>query len=247
MISCYRHPSSWQRRSSFCVSCSYPHQTIGPLLLAPAPTIHPHMDEASSYLAAARNLNGCCSRAVRTGRRACPLTATTHHASPTDQTANIYANGSHPAGASGKAVRTWRQARLIVQPETLLAWHHQLFRLFWRHKSQAKSTQAKVAAETMALIKQLARDKRRWGAERIRVELPKLDLHVCKRTIQKDIRHVRTPHSRGQSWATFRHSCWGDLGGLGPAISCTSLTCASGRSVRFSSWNCHRGRSSTSG
>jgi hypothetical protein len=71
MISCYRHPSSWQRRSSFCVSCSHPHQTIGPLLLAPAPTIHPKMDEASSYLTTARNLNGCCSREVRTGRREC--------------------------------------------------------------------------------------------------------------------------------------------------------------------------------
>jgi putative transposase len=110
-----------------------------------------------------------------------------------------------------RAVRTWRRALLIVQPETLLAWHRQLFRLFWRHKSKAKSTHAKVAAETIALIKQMARDNRLWGAERIRGELLKLDIHVCKRTIQKYMRHVRTPHSRGQSWATFLRTHAGEI------------------------------------
>lgn len=112
-----------------------------------------------------------------------------------------------------RAVRTWRRALLIVQPETLLTWHRQLFRLFWRHKSKAKSTQAKVAAETIALIRQMARDNRLWGAERIRGELLKLDIHVCKRTIQKYMRHVRTPHSCwGKLGNLPAHSCWGKLG-----------------------------------
>jgi hypothetical protein len=40
----------------------------------------------------------------------------------------------------------------------------------------------------------------------MRGELLKLGIHVCKRTIQKDMRNARTPRSRGQSWATFlRH------------------------------------------
>ena len=70
-----------------------------------------------------------------------------------------------------KAVRTWSQALLIVQPETLLKWHRQVFRLFWNHRSKPKSTQAKVAAETVALIREMARNNRLWGAERIRGEL----------------------------------------------------------------------------
>ncbi len=86
-----------------------------------------------------------------------------------------------------KAVRTWRQTLLIVQPETLLRWHRQGFRLFWKRKSKAKSTQAKVAAETIALIKTMASNNRLWGAERIRGELLKLDIRVCKRTIQNVI------------------------------------------------------------
>jgi putative transposase len=110
-----------------------------------------------------------------------------------------------------RAVRTWRQALLIVQPETLLTWHRQGFRFFWRHKSKTKSTQAKVAAETIALIKQMARDNRLWGAERLRGELLKLGIHVCKRTIQKYMRHVRTPGSRGQSWATFLRNHAGQI------------------------------------
>jgi hypothetical protein len=41
-----------------------------------------------------------------------------------------------------------------------------------------------------------------WGAERIRGELLKLDIHVCKHTIQKYMRQVRSPRPRGQRWAT---------------------------------------------
>src|SRR3712207_1475361 len=35
-------------------------------------------------------------------------------------------------------IRAWRQALLIVQPETLLRWHRQGFRLFWRRKSRPR-------------------------------------------------------------------------------------------------------------
>ena len=110
-----------------------------------------------------------------------------------------------------KAVRAWRQTLLIVQPETLLRWHRQGFRLFWKHKSKPKSTQAKVAAETIALIKEMASNNRLWGAERIRGELLKLDIRVYKRTIQKYMRDVRTPRSRGQNWATFLRNHAGEM------------------------------------
>ncbi len=100
-------------------------------------------------------------------------------------------------------VRTWRQALLIVQPETLLRWHRQGFRLFWRDKSKAISAKPKVAAETIALIKEMAKDNRLWGAERIRGELLKLGIRVCKRTIQKYMKQARVLHPRGQTWSTF--------------------------------------------
>jgi putative transposase len=55
----------------------------------------------------------------------------------------------------------------------------------------------------VALIKEMARDNRLWGAERIRGEMLKLGLRVCKRTIQKYMRQVRTAKPRGQNWKTF--------------------------------------------
>jgi len=102
-----------------------------------------------------------------------------------------------------RLVRTWQQTLLIVQPDTLLRWHRELFRLYWKHKSKAPAHKPKVAAETIALIREMATNNRLWGAERIRGELLKLGLHVCKRTIQKYMRTVRIHQPRGQKWATF--------------------------------------------
>ena len=72
-----------------------------------------------------------------------------------------------------------------------------------KHKSKAPAHQPKVASATIALIRQMAKGNRLWGAERIRGELLKLGIHVCKRTIQKYMRTVRTRQPRGQKWATF--------------------------------------------
>src|SRR5439155_18692192 len=103
-------------------------------------------------------------------------------------------------------VRTWKHALFIVQPETLLRWHRQGFKLFWKYRSRATSPKPRISQETVALIQEMARDNRLWGAERIRGELLKLGIRVCKRTIQKYMRPVRTSRPRGQTWSTFLHT-----------------------------------------
>jgi hypothetical protein len=105
-----------------------------------------------------------------------------------------------------RAVRAWKQTLFIVQPETLLRWHRELFRMYWKRRSKASSHKPKVSVETIALIREMAKENRLWGAERIRGELLKLGMHVCKRTIQKYMRDVRTLQPRGQKWATFVHN-----------------------------------------
>ncbi|HKF36196.1 MAG TPA: hypothetical protein VKB35_04790, partial [Ktedonobacteraceae bacterium] len=79
-----------------------------------------------------------------------------------------------------------------------LHWHRELFRLYWKHKSKATSRKPKVAEETIALIREMAKNNRLWGAERIRGELLKLGLRVCKRTIQKYFNHARPHQGSGQ-------------------------------------------------
>ncbi len=98
---------------------------------------------------------------------------------------------------------TWASALIIVQPETVLRWHRQGFRLLWRRDSAAPTRTSRIPAETVALIRQMATENRLWGAERIRGELLKLDLRVGKRTIQKYMRQARPPRQPGQTWATF--------------------------------------------
>jgi transposase InsO family protein len=102
-----------------------------------------------------------------------------------------------------RMARTWKQALFLVQPETLLRWHRELFRLFWKRKTKACARKSKLLPETICLIKEMAAKNRLWGAERIRGELLKLDIRVSKRTIQKYMGPIRRKRPNGQSWKTF--------------------------------------------
>jgi len=110
-----------------------------------------------------------------------------------------------------RLVRGWRAALLIVQPDTLLRWHRQGYRLVWRVRSATALKRPQVSKETIALIKRMAAENRQWGAERIRGELLKLGIHVGKRTVQRHMRTTRAPHPRGQTWATFLHNHVADV------------------------------------
>jgi putative transposase len=140
-------------------------------------------------------------------------------------------------------VRTWRQALLVVQPDTLLAWHRAGFRAVWRRKSRPGPGRPPLPAEAIALIRRMAAENPLWGAERIRGELGKLGLRVAKRAIQTYLPPSRAPRPRGQSWATFlrnhAHEIW----------ACDFLqvvTCASVRCSRISLSRSAHGASSMS-
>jgi len=102
--------------------------------------------------------------------------------------------------------RRWREALAIVKPDTLLGWHRQGFRLYWRHKSRTTQREPQIAQETIDLIRQMAVENRLWGAKRIVGELKKLGIHVSRRTVQRYMRQARKslpPRQSGQTWATF--------------------------------------------
>jgi len=98
----------------------------------------------------------------------------------------------------------WRNALVLIKPDTLLHWHRQGFRLFWRQRSRKKSPSPPcLAAEVVGLIRRMATENRLWGAERIRGELLKLGISVAKRTVQRYMRKVRTAPPDGQRWSSF--------------------------------------------
>jgi transposase InsO family protein len=100
----------------------------------------------------------------------------------------------------------WRQALVIVQPQTLIRWHRQGFRLFWRWKSAPG--RPPIPPDLQALIRRMARDNPMWGEERIANELRlKLGLRVSPRTVRKYLpkRFDRAPNHGipSQRWVTF--------------------------------------------
>ena len=104
----------------------------------------------------------------------------------------------------------WQQALHIVQPDTLLRWHRDLFRRYWRRKSKPEKRDPHISTETIELIQQMARENRLWGAERIRGELLKLGVKVSKRTIQKYMLKERQNRT-GQTWSTFLKNHFRDI------------------------------------
>jgi hypothetical protein len=106
----------------------------------------------------------------------------------------------------------WRSAVLLVKPETVLRWHREGFRLFWKRRAKpTKLREPRVHADTIELIRRIARENRLWGAERIRGELLELGIRVAKRTIQRYMRGAAgTTPPRGQNWHSFlrNHTVW---------------------------------------
>jgi putative transposase len=103
-------------------------------------------------------------------------------------------------------IRGWREALIVVKPDTLIGWHRLGFKLFWRRKSRVRQGRPQTAEETIALIEEMAIHNRTWRAKRIQGELLKLGIKVSKETIKKYMRRVRKglpPFKRSQTWATF--------------------------------------------
>lgn len=91
---------------------------------------------------------------------------------------------------------------LLVSPATLLRWHRQCFRFYWRWKSRAKSGRPRIDRATIELIKRMARENVLWGAPRIHGELMRLGIAISQSTVAKYLPRRRYPGG-GQSWRTF--------------------------------------------
>ena len=100
----------------------------------------------------------------------------------------------------------WKSALVVVTPETLIRWHRQGFRLFWRWQSQPG--RPPIPAALQALIRHMARDNPTWGEERVANELLlKLGLRVSPRTVRKymppRLAPSRSTRGPSQRWLTF--------------------------------------------
>jgi putative transposase len=79
----------------------------------------------------------------------------------------------------------WRPLLVVVRPDTLVRWHRQGFRLFWRGRSR-RPGRPRIPVSLQDLIADMARANQTWGEERIAAELLlKLGVAVSPRTVRR--------------------------------------------------------------
>lgn len=98
----------------------------------------------------------------------------------------------------------WRNALVIVKPETFIGWHKRAFQIFWRLKSRGGRPQ--IPRTLRALIAEMVHQNPTWGEARVASELAlKLDIRVSPRTVRAYWPQDLSPN-RGhpsQRWMTF--------------------------------------------
>ena len=98
--------------------------------------------------------------------------------------------------------RVWPQClnvMVLVKPATIVRWHRQGFRLYWRWRS--RSGRPSVDREVRDLIRHVNSANPLWGAPRIRGELLKLGIQVSQATVAKYmVRRVGRP---SPTWRSF--------------------------------------------
>ena len=94
----------------------------------------------------------------------------------------------------------WRESLHIVQPETVVRWHRQGFRYYWRWKSRGRG-RPKLDPEIRALIRRMCQANPLWGAPRVHGELLMLGIEISEATVSKYMVRRRGPPS--QTWRAF--------------------------------------------
>ena len=99
-------------------------------------------------------------------------------------------------------LKTWRETLMIVKPDTVIAWHRNGWRFYWRRKiRQGKPGRPKISPEVIDLIRRMSRDNVTWGAPRIKSELALLGFDVAESTVARHmVRHTEKP---SQTCRTF--------------------------------------------
>lgn len=96
----------------------------------------------------------------------------------------------------------WKTALVLVQPETVVRWHREGFRLYWRWISKANRGRPRIDPDLRKLIRRMAMENG-WRAKRIHAELEKLGFVVSISTVARYLPPAGRRDGERQPWATF--------------------------------------------
>ena len=88
---------------------------------------------------------------------------------------------------------------MLVKPATVIQWHRQGFRLYWRWHS--RSGRPSVDREVRKLIREMSSANSLWGAPRMHGELLKLGIEISLATVAKYM--VRRRDTPSPTWRSF--------------------------------------------
>ena len=97
-----------------------------------------------------------------------------------------------------------------LHPDTVVRWHRQGFRFYWRWKSRSpKPGRPPVDTEIRKLIRQMQSANVGWGAPRIHGELLKLGIEVSQATVSKYVIVLNERHLRRilGEYISYYHTC----------------------------------------
>ena len=99
----------------------------------------------------------------------------------------------------------WKQALVLMQPETVVGWHRAGFKLYWKWLSRHRSPGGRrcVSKELRELIFRMVAENQTWGAPRIHGELKMLGFNISERTVLRWMRRAPRHPEPAKRWAAF--------------------------------------------
>ena len=99
----------------------------------------------------------------------------------------------------------WRSALVLIQPATVLKWHREGYRRYWRRRSGGIGGRPRIPRSHISLIRRISSDHPEWGEDRIALELKaKLGVEHAPSTIRP---YMMTRKEDGgpasSTWRTF--------------------------------------------
>jgi len=97
----------------------------------------------------------------------------------------------------------WKQALLIVQPETVVRWYRAGFKAYWQWISRKRVRAGRKPKELRELIFRMVAENPTWGAPRIHGELKMLGFDISERTVLRWMRRAPRNPEPARRWAAF--------------------------------------------
>lgn len=99
----------------------------------------------------------------------------------------------------------WKQALVLVQPETVVRWYRAGFRAYWtwlsRHR--VRPGRKRIGPELRQLIFRMVAENPTWGAPRIHGELIMLGFDISERTVLRWMQRAPRSPEPAKRWAAF--------------------------------------------